>query len=308
VAKSRHVRSRSNGRARLQAAGAAERDDDGNGRRRAAAGSPARPQSRVSNHGLGRGWHLRDACEQAKQPRAAVAEEARWSGRSVRRCGAQTPARSPSCYGARRRRHVTPAGSSPPCASPGVLLDDEAAPAAEAESGSGLGFCGGLQAWRGGTGWGIPGVATSLNSPGGACPWRAGHGLRARASGTDSVRRRRRRDRVRVGDDAAGGMTSGPLPSATQGAGERSGLARLCWVGQLGRNALARGLKRARRPAMAAGLRGPAKLRGCLATVAVRGSLGRRGCWVGLEGRVGVDSLGILVLGLKGIQTKRIQT
>jgi hypothetical protein len=33
--------------------------------------------------------------------------------------------------------------------------------------------------------------------------------------------------------------------------------------------------------------------------------LGCSACWVGLEGRVGVDSLGILVLGLKGIQTQK---
>jgi hypothetical protein len=56
---------------------------------------------------------------------------------------------------------------------------------------------------------------------------------------------------------------------------------------------------------MVAGLRGPAKLRGWWAAAGVRGSQGRRGCWVGLEGRVGVDSLGILVLGLKGIQTQK---
>jgi hypothetical protein len=61
VAKSRHVRSRSNGRARLQAAGAAERGGDGNGRQRAAAGSPARPPSRVSGHGLRRELRLREA-------------------------------------------------------------------------------------------------------------------------------------------------------------------------------------------------------------------------------------------------------
>jgi hypothetical protein len=38
---------------------------------------------------------------------------------------------------------------------------------------------------------------------------------------------------------------------------------------------------------------------------AMRGSLGRRGCWVGLEGRVGLDSLGIWFWVLKGIQTQK---
>jgi hypothetical protein len=94
VAKSRHVRSTSNGRARLQAAGAAERGGGGNGRRRAAAGSLARPQSSVLGHRLRRGLRQSEAREAARRSRAAVAVETRRRGCSARRRGSARVAKS----------------------------------------------------------------------------------------------------------------------------------------------------------------------------------------------------------------------
>jgi hypothetical protein len=67
---------------------------------------------------------------------------------------------------------------------------------------------------------------------------------------------RRRHDRVRVADKHGEGDDQwAPLVSDTR-RGRAGGLAWLCWAGQLGLSAQARGLKRARRPAVAAGLRG----------------------------------------------------
>jgi hypothetical protein len=65
-----------------------------------------------------------------------------------------------------------------------------------------------------------------------------------------------RHGRVRVGDEHGDGDDQwAPLDSDTR-RGRAGGLVRLCWAGQLGRSARARGLKRARRPTVAAGLRG----------------------------------------------------
>jgi hypothetical protein len=136
----RGVGSKSDGRELAQAAktvAAGERQ------RRAAAGGGGAHRctpSRAPGLGLKRRRHLHKVREHARQAGTAVASRKRRSGGSTRRRGLQTPAMSPSCYGARRRRHVTPAGSSPPCTSLGELLDDEAAPAAETESGGGQGF------------------------------------------------------------------------------------------------------------------------------------------------------------------------
>jgi hypothetical protein len=94
VDKSRHVRSRSNSRARLQAARAVECGGGGNDRQRAAAGSPARPQSRVSGHGLRRALRLCEAREVAKRSRAAVEVETRRRECSARRRGSARVAKS----------------------------------------------------------------------------------------------------------------------------------------------------------------------------------------------------------------------
>jgi hypothetical protein len=130
-----------------------------------------------------------------------------------------------------------PAGSSPPCASQGELLDDEAAstagnrkrrrkprvrvPVAAVHGARRLRL-----GWRrvGGPGGGrrlikARNPALASGPRGGCC--------RARTP-------RRRRGRVRVGDDPSSGMTSGTHGLATQGAGGGSG----CdgkWAG-LGRN------------------------------------------------------------------------
>jgi hypothetical protein len=100
------------------------------GRRNAAAGDERRQarrrtRSRVLVHELKRGRHLREAREQAKLAGVEGAAETRRRGRTTRRCGSRTPARSLGQRGARGRRQATPAGSSPPCASSSVLLDGE---------------------------------------------------------------------------------------------------------------------------------------------------------------------------------------
>jgi hypothetical protein len=127
VAKSRHVRSRSNGRARLQAARAAERGGGGNGRRRAAAGSPARHSSRVPGNGLGRGQPLREARRTANGSRAAVLAETQRRERSARRSGGASTATAPRRCGAWVRRQAARGCLLPPCAAPGWLHGDERA-------------------------------------------------------------------------------------------------------------------------------------------------------------------------------------
>jgi hypothetical protein len=104
--------------------------EDGGARRRVAAnGGGARrcTQSRAPVHDLKRGWHLCAAREHAKQDGAAVAAELRRSGRSTRRRGPRTPARSSGPYGARTRRLATRARCSPPDTARGQLQGDEAA-------------------------------------------------------------------------------------------------------------------------------------------------------------------------------------
>jgi hypothetical protein len=127
VAKSRHVRSISNGRARLQAAAAAKRGSGGNGQRRAATGSLARPSSRVPSHGLGLGRPLREARRTANRSRAAVLAETRRRGRSARRSGGASPVMAPRRCGARVRRQAARGCILPPCAAPGWLHGDERA-------------------------------------------------------------------------------------------------------------------------------------------------------------------------------------
>jgi hypothetical protein len=69
------------------------------GRRNAAAGSPARPQSRVFDHGLKRGRHLCEAREQAKQSRVAVSAETQRSGRSTWNTNSGEVPRATGCTG-----------------------------------------------------------------------------------------------------------------------------------------------------------------------------------------------------------------
>jgi hypothetical protein len=120
-----------------------------------------------------------------------------------------------------------PAGPSPPCASLGELLGDEAAstagnrkrrqkprvrvPVADAHGGK-------AALTRVAAGRRSRGRRTAYKGPG-TRPWRAGHAGGACGSRTP----RRRRGRVRVGDDPSSGMTSGTHGSATQGAGGGSG-------------------------------------------------------------------------------------
>jgi hypothetical protein len=104
----------------------------GGGRRRT---RRREPRSRVSGHGLGRGGRLGEAREHANLSRAAALAKTRRRRRPTRRRGARTPETALGRRGAWGRRHVMPAGSSPPCASLVRLLDDEAMAAAKPESG-----------------------------------------------------------------------------------------------------------------------------------------------------------------------------
>jgi hypothetical protein len=135
----------------------------------------------------------------------------------------RTPAAAPRWRGARNQQPTAPAGASPPCAAPDVLLDG--ASAAESRSRrwrrrARARVCGARGGGRRVLGWGVQGAAHGLNSPDGgslACGSRTGR--RAPVG----LGRQRGLGRVQVGDDAAGGMTCGSLPSAAQGAGARAG-------------------------------------------------------------------------------------
>jgi hypothetical protein len=169
--------------------------------------SPAGPKSRVSGHGWGRGGHLHDARELGDRSRPAARAKMRRRGRSPRRRGARTPARSQGWQGARGRRRVARARCSPPCAAPERFPGGGRTTAAgsrrrrrELE----LGFRRGRGVRGGGR------RASRVGGPGGggqlirawggplACAPRTGRRARAELG-------RRRRGRVLVGDERGGG-------------------------------------------------------------------------------------------------------
>jgi hypothetical protein len=135
--------------------------------------------------------------------------ETRRRGRSTRRRGTRTPVRLLGRQGARVRQQATPAGASPPCASPGGFTTargrrrrrrrnlEAAAAKVSAVAAHGA------RAARARVGE-VPGWRRALNSPVKG-PWRAGHAGRERAvlglgGGGGGVR---------GGADAGKGMTCG---------------------------------------------------------------------------------------------------
>jgi hypothetical protein len=77
--------------------------------------------------GLPRGFYLDEGCNATNSTEAARTAAKRRSGGTARRRGQRTPATAPRRWGARGRHQAARKACSPPCASLGELLDDEAA-------------------------------------------------------------------------------------------------------------------------------------------------------------------------------------
>jgi hypothetical protein len=82
---------------------------------------------RARGLGLPRGFHLDKECNTTYSTEATRTAAKRRSGGTVRRRGQRTPATAPTRRGARGRHQAARKACSPPCASLGELLDDEAA-------------------------------------------------------------------------------------------------------------------------------------------------------------------------------------
>jgi hypothetical protein len=182
---------------------ACERPSNG-GRRRPAVsggGTRRRARTRAPEHDSKRGWHLRAARKTTKHPRAARAAESRRHRRSAWRRGKKTPASYNGRCDAWGRPQAARLNSSPPCASPELLLDDEATMTARIDGGGELGFrrlavrakVAARFLGRGSRGW-----RPAINSPG-----------RALGVRTTQGRRRIRPARVGVGLCLESGSATG---------------------------------------------------------------------------------------------------